>query len=55
MSNLWKTYKLPVETLWNIAEKLREKIRIAKGDGVLLTVDWGMGNGELVIGATNNQ
>jgi hypothetical protein len=29
-----------VETLWNVGEKLREKIRIAKGHGA-----WGMGHG----------
>ncbi|MDQ2098615.1 MAG: hypothetical protein QQW96_13315 [Tychonema bourrellyi B0820] len=31
MSNLWKTYNLPVETLWNVSGKVEEKIRIAKG------------------------
>jgi len=37
-----------VETLWNVWEKLREKIRIAKGHGELgssVAPGWGMGHG----------
>jgi hypothetical protein len=45
-SNLWKTSDLPVETLWNVEGKVREKIRIAKG----INGSWVMGHGSWVNG-----